>query len=340
MTYRKFGPIEVITGDNNSKVPFSTSLLIHGQNETALIDCGTGTRAFEYIKKQKRLNNIYLTHYHLDHIWGVSNFPNAQVWINPYDKHKLQDLIEISKANGRYATSGEEEIKNWIDDIKNNRYSNQNEPNWDMTLNRDMSIYPYDEPLDIAGEKVLMLHAPGHSEGIALPYFPEHRVLFVVDLDLSSFGPWYNNADCDIDLFIESALQTLDVDADYFITSHHKGIVPRNEYEEQLRKFIAVIDRREKTIIDAVKRGVSPKDIVYEEAFYFKETHAKNPFSMSSEKLGIAKHLERLSKQDSSWQEYFEEFLTTHSILRDYLSYKSQPLPPDPHPLITKAHSL
>lgn len=339
MTYTKIGPIEVITGDNNSKVPFSTSLLVHGSEETALFDCGTGSRAYKYIKKQKPLRNIYLTHYHLDHIWGNDNFPNAQLWINAYDKKKLRDLIEISKANGRYALLGEKKIKNWIGDIKNKRSTKYNEMNWDMTLNRDLKIYPYHQALDIAGEKVIMIHAPGHSEGLALPYFPDHGVLFVVDHDLSSFGPWYMNADCDIDLFIDNALKTLEVDADYFITSHHKGIVHRKDYEQKLRDFLAIIDRREETIVNAVKRGVQPKDIVYEEAFYFKETHAKNPFSMSSEKLGIAKHLARLSKQDQSWKEYYYAFLDAHSILKDYVHYQSEPLPVDAHPLSTKAHS-
>lgn len=339
MTYTKIGPIEVITGENNSKVPFSTSLLVHGTDETALFDCGAGSRAYNYIKKQKPLKNIYLTHYHLDHIWGVGNFPNAQLWINAYDKKKLNNLKEILKANGRYATSNEEEINEWIYNIKNNRSTRKNEPNWDMTLNRDMKIYPYDEALDIVGEKVIMIHAPGHSEGVALPYFPDHGILFVVDHDLSSFGPWYNNADCDIDLFIESALKTLEVDAEYFVTSHHKGTVRRNDYEQKLRNFLGVIERREETIVKAVKRGVSPKDIVHEEAFYFKETHAKNPFSMTSEKLGIAKHLARLSKHDKNWEEYYNEFLDAHSILKEYVHYKSNPLPADAHPMITKTHS-
>lgn len=335
MTYQKIGPIEIITGENKSKVPFSTSLLIHGQDGTALFDCGAGNQANDYIKKQASPKNIYLTHYHLDHIWGVSHFPEAQLWINPYDKTKLHDLLEIMKANGRYAISGKEKINNWIEDVKNGRI-NSNEPSWDMTLNRNMNIYPYDQPLDVVGEKVIMIHAPGHSEGLALPYFPDYGVLFIVDHDLSSFGPWYNNADCDIDLFIESALNTLDVDAEYYVTSHHKGTVHRKDYERKLRDFLAIIERRESTIINAVKQGVSPKDIVYEEAFYFKETHEKNPFSMNSEKLGIAKHLARLSKQDPNWLEYYDAFLKAHNILKDYVDYTSDPLPADPHPLITQ----
>lgn len=337
MTYAKIGPIEIITGDNNSKVPFSTSLLIHGPNETALIDCGCGTRAFQYIKQQKPLQNIYLTHYHLDHVWGISDFPDVQVWINRYDKKKLSDLIEMSKANGRYALLGEEKIKEWANDIKQKRLTNKSEPNWNSILNRQMKIYPYDQPLDVVGEKVIMIHAPGHSEGYALPYFPEHGVLFVVDHDLSSFGPWYNNADCDIDLFIESALKTLEVDAEYFVTSHHKGMVKRKEYEKKLRDYLGVIERREETLIKAIKRGVPLKDIIYEEVFYFKETHAKNPFSLQAEKLGIAKHLSRLAKHDKKWEEYYLEFIRAHSILIDYIYYNSKPLQADPHPLKLKA---
>ncbi len=338
MTYKKIGPIEVVAGENNSKVPFSTSLLLHGRDGTALFDCGAGNRAYGYIKKQKNLQNIYLTHYHLDHVWGVSHFPNAQIWINPYDKTKLQNTTEILKANGRYAVSGKKGMKQLISDLKNHR-SKADEPNWNLTLNREMSIYPYGQPLDIVGEKVIMIHAPGHAEGLALPYFPEHGVLFVVDHDLSSFGPWYNNSDCDIDLLIESALKTLDVDADYFVTSHHKGTVHRKEYEQKLHDFLAIIERREKTIVDAVKRGVSPKDIVYEEVFYFKETHAKNPFSMNSEKLGIAKHLARLSKQNAGWEEYYHDFLNVHGILKEYVHYESKPLPADSHPLLEKKTS-
>lgn len=338
MTYTKIGPIEIITGENNSKVPFSTSLLIHGPEETALFDCGCGGRAFQYIKKQQKpLKKIYLTHYHLDHVWGINEFPDAEIWINGYDKPKLSDLIEMSKANGRYALLGEEKIRQWADDVKHKRSQNKNEPNWSLLLNREMKIYPYEQPLDVVGEKVIMIHAPGHSEGYALPYFPEHGVLFVVDNDLSSFGPWYNNADCDIDLFIESALKTLEIDAEYYVTSHHKGTVNRKEYEQKLREFLGVIERREEKLINAVKRGVSPKDIIYEEVFYYKETHAKNPFSLQAETLGIAKHLSRLAKQDKKWEEYYAEYIQAHSILKDYVYYNSEPLPADPHPLKTNS---
>ncbi|WP_165820910.1 MBL fold metallo-hydrolase [Pueribacillus theae] len=335
MTYTKIGPIEILTGENKSKIPFSTSLLVHGRDETALIDCGTGHKAYDYIKNQKPLKNIYLTHYHLDHISGIGEFPEAQTWINPYDKHKLKDLHELTKANGLYAVLGEEGAEDWI-----KKRTERNNPVLNAATNVDMNVYPYELPLQIAGEKMIMIHAPGHTEGLALPYFPDHGILFVVDIDLSSFGPWYNNIDSDIDLFIQSALKTLEVDAEYFVTSHHKGMVRRKEYEQKLHDYLAIIEKREQKLIDAIDRGISPEDIVYEEVFYFKETHKKSPLEMTSEIIGIVKHLQRLIKNGGDYEDYYNEFITTHHLIKEYLFYKKEPHPADHHPLMTKTHSL
>ena len=73
MVYKKIGPIEIM-GDNQSRVPFSTSLIITGKEDSTLIDCGAGKKTFEYIRQEHNVKKIYLTHHHMDHIWGHNCF--------------------------------------------------------------------------------------------------------------------------------------------------------------------------------------------------------------------------------------------------------------------------
>lgn len=337
MEQTKIGPIEIVMGKNNSKVPFSTSLLIHNRDETALIDCWPGRKILDSIKKEKQPKHIFLTHYHLDHVLGINEFPEAKVWINPYDKKKLSDLQELTVANGIYAAYGKKGSSKWID--KHIEFGRKhNRPSLHEVAKVETAVYPYDEPLQVAGEKMIMIHSPGHSEGMALPYFPDYGVLCVVDYDLSSFGPWYMNADSDIDQFIESGLKTLGIDAEYFITSHHKGMVQRKEYEQMLRDYLQIIDNREKKLIAAIEKGVSPKDIIYEEVFYFKSTHEKDPSNIVWEKLGIAKHLQRLAKNSGNMEEYYNDYIDAHHMSKDYLSYRGIPYPADNSLIMTKAH--
>ena len=64
MNYEKIGPVEIIMGENNSRTPFSTSLVIHGRNNSTMIDCGSGEEICRQIQKQYNVEKIYLTHHH------------------------------------------------------------------------------------------------------------------------------------------------------------------------------------------------------------------------------------------------------------------------------------
>ncbi|WP_085523692.1 MBL fold metallo-hydrolase [Tuberibacillus sp. Marseille-P3662] len=324
MSVEKIGPIEIIMGETKSKVPFSTSLLLGGENESVLIDCGGGRDAFAYLT-QKDISTIYLTHYHLDHIWGAHLFPNANVSINPYDLKKICNPYELAKASGQYALYGKEKAQRQVEHQCHQSRNDELKPRWGPVINIADDCYAYDQPIEVAGTTMTMLHTPGHTEGFCCPYFPEYGVLFVGDYDLTSFGPWYNDADSDINDFIASAKRTLETDAEYFVTAHHKGSFSRQAYQERLQQYIDKIYEREEKTKQAVQRGVQPKDIVYEEIFYFRKNHRQNRHYLGSEILGIAKHIERLIAQGYDFVDYFEQFRSHFHLDIDFLDYRSQP---------------
>ncbi|MDL5039866.1 MBL fold metallo-hydrolase [Heyndrickxia coagulans] len=327
MAYTKFGPLTVIPGENGSRVPFSTSLLVEGGQGAALVDCGSGFQILNEIKKEYTIRSVYLTHYHLDHIWGAYLFKDAEIQINPYDVKKLNDVEELAKASGMLSPSDPESRKKWMKQLFEKPPENWNRPHWQPVLNLTEKWYPYGEELNVYGTKMLMIHAPGHTEGYCCPYFPEHGVLFAGDFDLASFGPWYNNADSDIDAFIASAKTTLETDAQIFITSHHKGVVDRKTYEELLKRYINKIYEREEKTRSAVKRGVAPDEMIYEEIFYFRKNLEQNPQLVISEIVGIAKHLDRLVRNGEPFEAYFEAFLQHFQLTRENIFYHTSSVP-------------
>jgi len=326
MSFTKIGPLTVIPGENGSRVPFSTSLLVKGTHGAALIDCGSGHQVLNEIKNAYSVRSVYLTHYHLDHIWGAYLFKDAELLINPYDVKKLSDPEELTKASGMLNPTDPHNQEKWMKQLFEKPPENWNRPHWQPVMNLVEKWYPYDQELDVFGTKMVMIHAPGHTQGYCCPYFPEHGVLFAGDFDLTSFGPWYNNADSDIDEFIASAQKTLETDARIFITSHQKGVVGRKEYEEKLKQYIGKIEEREEKTRSAIKRGLVPSEIVYEEIFYYRESHHKNPQLMISEIVGIAKHIDRLVKNGEPFEDYFEEFLRYFGLSRENIFYRSGPM--------------
>ena len=319
MNMTKIGPIEILMGENGSRMPFSTSMVVKGQHDAALFDCGSGVKAFQYVQNEFNVKAIYLTHHHLDHTWGAHLFADAEIYINPLDYKKVVDTNELVLAQGFPAVLSSEEIEKLVEAQRKQPF-----PGLDDVVDRKLDIkgtYDYDQEFVVSDSKVMMIYAPGHTEGYCLPYFPEHGVLFAGDFDLTSFGPFYCDADGDIDLFIQSAYKTLEVDAKYYVTAHQRGIMQKDEYKKELDGYLKIIDKRDGIIKRFINAGKHPRDLTKQGIFYYEEQNNRNPFYLKSEKLGIAKHLERMIKQGEPFEEFYREFLFSQNIKEEYIQY-------------------
>ncbi|WP_174733334.1 MBL fold metallo-hydrolase [Mesobacillus harenae] len=321
MSIIKVGPVEIIMGENDSRAPFSTCMVIKGKDNSALIECGAGMEALLSIRKQHNIKRIYLSHHHFDHTWGVSLFPDAEKFINPLDLNKALNTEELVKAQGFPAVLEEAELKSLLDE--QHHFS---PPGSDRVFERNLDIrdsYAYDQEFEVSGTSVMMIHSPGHTEGYCCPYLPEHGILYVGDFDLTSFGPFYCDADGNIDLFIRSAQKTLEIDAEYIVTAHQKGVMRKAEYKRKLIDYLAIIEKREQVIKRFIKNGRPPQELTKQSIFYYEEQTKRNPFYLKSEKLGIVKHLQRLIHQGEPFDEFYQEFLLVQNIKEKYTTYQS-----------------
>ena len=249
---------------------------------------------------------------------GAQLFPKAQKFINRYDLRKISDVREIGKAEGIYAVFGDEEIEMWIQKQQNKTFEGTVvEP---RTLDVSQT-YSYNQEIDMSGVNVAFIHAPGHTEGFCTPYLVDYGILHIGDIDLTSFGPYYGDAESDIDQFIESAKRTLEVDAKYFVTSHHKGIISKQEYEMELEKYLSIIERREEKIKRAIKKGCSPEELMQQEVLYYRNQSEHNSIRRKSEKISIVKHLKRLIKHGEPYTDYYDSFIRVNNINEQYIDY-------------------
>jgi len=280
----KYGPIWVLEGPNQSKVPFSRSLYLDC-SEKVLIDSGAEAELLTAIDKEYGVQLVINTHYHPDHTFHNYLFPNADKWINPIEFETTRSVDRVARANGVYQEWGPEGVETWKQIIPQELVQN---------LGGISNTYDYELEYQLGDVKVCFLHTPGHTSGLACPYFPDLGVAFVVDYDMTTFGPWYNGTDGSIDDFIASGRRLLTLDAETYITGHQKGIFSKRDFKEAMDKFLSVIDRRDEIIEKYVRQGLTFEELANIGIFYPKKV-LDNPILKTWERSGIRKHLDRLN---------------------------------------------
>ncbi|MCM3584310.1 MBL fold metallo-hydrolase [Mesobacillus maritimus] len=280
----RIGPIMLIEGPNkSSKVPYSRSLYLDCADKV-LIDSGADPKSLLQIEKENGIQLIMNTHYHPDHTSHNYLFPNAEKLINPIEYETAQSIEGIARANGVYQEWGPKGVETW----------KQNLPSrWVKSLGQLTGTYEYEKEYNFSGIKVQFLHSPGHTSGLSCPYFPDLGVVFAGDYDMTSFGPWYNGTDGDIDDFIRSGKRLLELDANTYITGHQKGVFTKEEFAVAMETYLAIINQRDEKIERYVAQGLSFEELTSIGIFYPKRT-LDNGILKTWERTGIRKHLHRL----------------------------------------------
>lgn len=283
LTMNRIGPIIIVEGPNYSKVPYSRSLFIDC-SEKILIDTGADAKSLVEIDRQYGIDLIINTHYHPDHTLHNHLFRNATKWINPIEFETARTIEGVAVANGVYQEWGAAGVEKWKESLPQE---------WVKNLGGISGTYDYEVDYTFGDVKVIFLHTPGHTKGLSCPYFPDEGVVFTGDYDMTSFGPWYNGSDGNIEDFIASGRRLLTLDADTYITGHQKGIFSKQEFQKAMEKFLEIIDRRDHTIDQYVRQGLSFEELTNIGIFYPKKV-LNNSIFKTWERSGIRKHLHRL----------------------------------------------
>jgi len=279
-TDRSFGAVTVLIGTKNGKYPDGNSLLVRGRDAQLLIDpsLSVADRAAEL----GSVDLVVQSHVHEDHVAGLFRFPDAAVHAHRHDVlglHGLDGLRTIYGYDGLDAAA----LQEWV--VGHFNYA----PRPDAQ--------PYDDGahFDLGGAAVQAMHLPGHTRGHCFFRIEPVGLVYLADVDLSSFGPYYGDAWSDLDDFERTLAMARDIDAAYYATFHHIGVIEgKAPYLERLQRFTGVITDRERRLLDYLAEPRTLDEIVAHRFIY----RPQDPvlFADGVERRSMALHIARLAR--------------------------------------------
>jgi glyoxylase-like metal-dependent hydrolase (beta-lactamase superfamily II) len=279
MEETRFGNLVFIPGMGCGKYPFCNSLYIDDKKK-AIIDPASDESFLRKLARGKKVDIIINSHYHEDHIAFNYLFPEAELYVH----EAIGTCFRSYSSFLDYCGLLDSKYRAEWDDLFLNRFHFRE---------RAPSVEFADGDLLTFGDtKLRVIHTPGHTAGHCSFHFPDQGILFMGDLDLSRFGPWYGDRVSDIDQTIQSMRRLLEIPADIYITSHETGII-RGDITEMVETYLNVITQREKKILEFLERPRTTDEIV-ERWIIFKRELQPRYFFEFAERGMIIKHLERL----------------------------------------------
>jgi glyoxylase-like metal-dependent hydrolase (beta-lactamase superfamily II) len=142
-----------------------------------------------------------------------------------------------------------------------------------------------------------VIHSPGHTRGHCCFLIEwqgaADRLLYLGDIDLTGFGPYYGDAWSDLEDFELSLERLSEIDARWYVTAHHVGLLEgREAFRERLQRFGARIRERDERLLDYLSQPRSLAEIVDHRFVYRPKDQV--PWIDAAEQRSMAQHVSRL----------------------------------------------
>lgn len=234
---QEIGPLKIFFG-KHSTYPYCNTLFIKDQR-TLLVDPSCEEEPLRSLAAEEKIDLLFNTHYHPDHIRYNSLFEAAEFWAHRSDAPCFRSLNSMAE---------------WVG-VKGTKY----EKAWKASLietfgfRERATVKELEEGtnLNLGRVTVQFLHLPGHTPGLSGFLVPELDILFLADMELSPFGPWYHNKKASIQRIIDSVEKIRRIPAKYYIPSHGKEIF-RGDIGPRLDRYLENIYSRERRILEAL----------------------------------------------------------------------------------------
>jgi glyoxylase-like metal-dependent hydrolase (beta-lactamase superfamily II) len=260
-----------------AKYPHGGSLVVAGSEEALIIDPSLSLVGRGSLPRVDRVIN---SHCHEDHIAGNHLFPDSPWHMHALDRHGLGSLDHMMEIYG-YAGASEEYFRKAL--IEEFHY----------TARPDAIAFADGDVFDLGGVTIRVIHTPGHTRGHCCLAIEPDGVLYLGDIELTSFGPYYGDAWSSLADFERTLAAVRELQARRYATFHHIGVLDgREEFLERLDRFTAVIQRREQSLLEFLKQPRTLEEIIAHRFVY--RPGDPVPFADAVERRSMSQHLERL----------------------------------------------
>jgi glyoxylase-like metal-dependent hydrolase (beta-lactamase superfamily II) len=277
---RRIGSVTVLFGARGGKYPHGNSLLVRGKDESVVIDPGLGMLArSDALPHADRVLN---SHCHEDHIAGNHLFPEAS-----WHLHEA-DLPGIRSLDGMMAIYGYPEPVH-------SAFRKVVVEEFHFVARQGAQAFRDGTVFDLGGGvRIRVLHAPGHTRGHSFFWIEPDDVLYLADVDLSSFGPYYGDAWSNLGDFERTLAALRTLAPRHWATFHHIGVLDeRAAFLDRLDRFEAVIADRERRLLAYLREAPRSLPEISRHRFVYRP---EDPISFAEpvEARSMAQHLERL----------------------------------------------
>lgn len=284
---REIGPVTILFGHQNGKYPDGNSVLVKGTRETVIIDPCLGVVARK--DRLPRVDRVFHSHAHEDHLSGSHLFPDVPWYVHAEDLAGVQSLDGMMAMYG-VAGPGRQQLETMV------------ATQFNYMPKEDARTFADGDVFDLGGVTMEVLHTPGHTGGHCSFIIDwgasEGRFVFLSDIELTGFGPYYGDACSSLDSFEKSIERLKQIDAHWWLTFHHKGLFePREHFLEMLERYGGVIENRERRLLEFLVEPRSMDEIVAHRFVY--RPGADAPMIDNIERRSMARHLERLLQSGS-----------------------------------------
>ncbi|MCD6493132.1 MAG: MBL fold metallo-hydrolase [Archaeoglobaceae archaeon] len=259
-----------IEGENRGRYPFCNCLFVKDETR-ALIDTGAGK-----IIKNIEADCVFNSHWHEDHITYNSHF--NKIFIHEKDAEAAESYNEFKK---RYGLS-DELLKPFIY-FKFSKVSKRLKDG---------------DRFDLGSTTLSIIYTPGHSQGHCCFLVEDNiKIIYLSDIDLSSFGPWYGCLDSDLQSFIESINKIKEIvesENVKIVVSSHREVL-KDKIVDALDSYLNKIFKREEKLLGLLKKGRRIDELVGKGIIYRKFGEPKKAFE-HFERVMLEQHLDRLLK--------------------------------------------
>jgi glyoxylase-like metal-dependent hydrolase (beta-lactamase superfamily II) len=230
------GHATVLTGERGGKYPHGNSLLVRGREETLLVDPSLSVAPRR--ADLESVDWVLLSHCHEDHLAGAHLFADRPLLLHELDRPGMDSLDALMEIYGYAEPIGTPWRAALVE-----RFHYVPRP--------DARGFAADAVFDLGGVRVRAIHTPGHTRGHCAFHVEPDDVLYLGDIDLSSFGPYYGDAWSDLEDFERTLERVREIRARWYATFHHIGVLDgRDAFLARLARFAAVIGDRERRLLE------------------------------------------------------------------------------------------
>jgi glyoxylase-like metal-dependent hydrolase (beta-lactamase superfamily II) len=279
-----FGPIKFIPGKKGGRYPYCHSLVIEG-DETWVVDPASDKDYLRRLAKTRRVTGVFISHFHKDHQKYNYLFPQARFYVPAAEAEAFRSVGAALDLMG-------------LDDPQGREY-------WGEIMVREFHFRPLDNLVPYEpgqrfrqGEITLeIIPAAGHTPGHSCFYFPGQELLFLADVDLTPFGPWYGDQTSSLEDFEATLERLASFEARTYLTAHEQGVFSREEFQAALPAYRQTIAARENRLLEMLQTPKTVTQLADRHFFYGKPKEP--PFIYHHiETQMLTKHLERLLRQN------------------------------------------